>query len=33
MAAEVFIIDDFHQDEGSVSDDEFEFLPEVGEMA
>ncbi len=30
MAAEVFQIDDFHhEDDGSVSDDEFEFLPEV----
>ena len=29
MATEVFQIDDFHQDDGSVSDEEFELLPEV----
>lgn len=32
MAAEVFQIDDFHQDDGSVSDDEFEILQEDDEM-
>lgn len=29
MATEVFQIDDFHQDDTSVSDEEFEILPEV----
>jgi len=32
MATEVFQIDDFHQDDGSVSDEEFELLPEDDEM-
>lgn len=32
MAAEVFQIDDFHQDDSSVSDEEFELLPEVSDV-
>eukprot|EP00112_Aurelia_sp_Birch-Aquarium-sp1_P000996 Seg1095.24 transcript_id=Seg1095.24/GoldUCD/mRNA.D3Y31 product="Ribosomal protein S6 kinase beta-1" pseudo=true protein_id=Seg1095.24/GoldUCD/D3Y31 len=32
MATEVFQIDDFHQDDTSVSDEEFEILPEDDEM-